>query len=143
MLLTLHSNFNSSCQDYQGQIASTCSSKALMCTNYLALNFYFINNNYAQLYQYTQLEVTPNFYAVGSMPCTSKMSVNLLVQKLLTKQKIDKINTSQEFCISASGELSYLCKAQPLLSSIYCFALKKQNKHKQAYVCSEDLIINS
>ena len=41
--------------------------------------------NFAQLYPYTQLEVTPNFYALYSAAYISKLSVILLAQKLLIK----------------------------------------------------------
>jgi len=40
---------------------------------------------YTQLYQYAQLEVTTNFYADCSTLFTSKISLNLLVQKLLVE----------------------------------------------------------
>ena len=39
-----------------------------------------------QLYQDTQLEVRPNFYSVCSALYTSKLSVNLMEQKLLIKR---------------------------------------------------------
>ena len=63
-----------------GSISSTCLHAAFMCPNAL-----FHQQYYTQLYQYTQLEVTPNFYTVHSMPCTSKIIVNLLVQKLIVQ----------------------------------------------------------
>ena len=34
------------------------------------------------IYLYTQLEVTPNFYTLHSMPCARNIRVNLLLQKL-------------------------------------------------------------
>ncbi len=44
----------------------------------------FHQQYYAQLYQYTQLEVMPNFnFNFSSMLCTSKININLLAQKLL------------------------------------------------------------
>ncbi len=44
----------------------------------------FHQQYYTQLYQDTKQEVTPNIYVVRrSMPCASKISANLLVQKLL------------------------------------------------------------
>ena len=46
----------------------------------------FNQQNYAQFYQYTQLEVTPNLYAACSTLCASKISINLLVQKLLIER---------------------------------------------------------
>ena len=46
----------------------------------------FHQKNYAQLYQCTQLEVTPNFNSVCSMPCASKIRVNLLGQKSLIER---------------------------------------------------------
>ena len=42
-----------------------------------------ISPNCTQLYQYAQLEVTPNFYNVRSMLCTRKINTNLLAQILL------------------------------------------------------------
>jgi len=45
----------------------------------------FHQQYYAQLYQCTQLEVTPNFYDVLCTQCTSKISLNLLSKKLLVK----------------------------------------------------------
>ncbi len=42
----------------------------------------FHQQNYPQLHHYTQLENTLNFYAVYPMLCASKISINLLVQKL-------------------------------------------------------------
>ena len=41
----------------------------------------FHQQNYTQLYVSPQLEVTPNFYALCSTPCTINISINLLVQK--------------------------------------------------------------
>ena len=38
-----------------------------------------------KFYQYTQLEVMPNFYALRSVPYASKLSVILLAQNLLIK----------------------------------------------------------
>ncbi len=38
-----------------------------------------------QLYQYTQLEATTNFYAVYSMLRTRKISINILAQKMLVE----------------------------------------------------------
>ncbi len=49
----------------------------------LALNLYFTNKYYVQLYKYTQQEVMPQILWVCSTPCTSKISLNLLTQKLL------------------------------------------------------------
>jgi len=49
------------------------------------LNFTFTNNTNAQLYQYTQLEVVPNFYSVRSMASVRKISVNLLALRLLAE----------------------------------------------------------
>ena len=46
----------------------------------------FHQQNFAQPYQYIQLGNTPNFYAVHSVLCTSKFSINILAQKLLIKQ---------------------------------------------------------
>ena len=43
----------------------------------------FCQQNSAQLYQYTQLEVTSTFYALFSALYTSKFSVNPLAQKVL------------------------------------------------------------
>ncbi len=43
--------------------------------------FLFQQQYYAQLYRNTQLEVTPNFYALLSTPCTSKIGINVLLQK--------------------------------------------------------------
>ena len=57
-------------------------------TNAPAVFFYAIQihqQNYAQLYQNTQLEVTSNFYAVLSAPYASKFNVSLLVPNLLVK----------------------------------------------------------
>ena len=45
----------------------------------------FHQQNFAQLYQYTQLEVTYNFYAEWSAKYASKFSINLLALKLLVK----------------------------------------------------------
>ncbi len=45
-----------------------------------ALQFHQLN--YAQLYQYTQLEFTLKFKAVHFMLCISKIGINLLAQKL-------------------------------------------------------------
>ncbi len=42
--------------------------------------------NYAQLYQYTQQEVTTTFYIIDSMLSAGKISKNLLVQKLLIER---------------------------------------------------------
>jgi len=57
--------------------------------NMLTLSFYacissaaqLLFHLFAQLSQYIQLEVTPNFYAVRTMPCPSKISINLLERK--------------------------------------------------------------
>ena len=43
----------------------------------------FHKQNFAHIYQYTQLDVTPNFYALRSAPYVSKLSVILQAQKLL------------------------------------------------------------
>ena len=48
-------------------------------------NIQFYQQICTQLYLCTELEVTPNFYALHSMPYDRKISVNLLVQKLLIK----------------------------------------------------------
>ena len=45
----------------------------------------FHQQNCTQLYHHTQLEVTPNFYALCFTLCTRKIIVNLLAQKLLVK----------------------------------------------------------
>ena len=45
----------------------------------------FHKQNFTKLYQYSLLEITPNFYAVHSVPYASKSSVNLLTPKLLIK----------------------------------------------------------
>ncbi len=42
----------------------------------------FQQQNYTQIYHYTKLEITLNFYAVRFTPCASKIGVNLLAQKL-------------------------------------------------------------
>jgi len=42
------------------------------------LHSQFYAQYYTQLYQYTQLEVTPNFYTLNFMLCASKISANLL-----------------------------------------------------------------
>jgi hypothetical protein len=65
--------------------------------NMLTLSFYkhncsgakldlFDQQNYAQLYQYTQLEVTTNYYIIRLMLSVSKININLLVQKLLIER---------------------------------------------------------
>jgi len=43
----------------------------------------FHRQNFAKVYQYTQLEVMPNFYTLHSMLWASKISLNLRAQKLL------------------------------------------------------------
>jgi len=46
----------------------------------------FHQRYFTQLYQYTQQEFISNFHAIHSMPCASKIILNLLAQKLLIKQ---------------------------------------------------------
>jgi len=41
--------------------------------------------NYSKLYQKTQIEVLPNFYVLRFMPWTSKIRVNILLEKLLVE----------------------------------------------------------
>jgi len=65
--------------------------KAFTRTNALALNFY-ITNNYAQLYQYTQLEVPTNCYAISSFLFVSKISVNPLAQNLFLTPGVNFIS---------------------------------------------------
>jgi hypothetical protein len=50
--------------------------------NALALTFYFINNTTPKFTD-TDIEVTPNFYALHSLHFARKMSANLLTQILL------------------------------------------------------------
>ena len=74
------------CQEWQA-------GSGLNFINMLTISFYaqkccgaqllFHQQNYAQLYQYAQLEVMPNFYKVRFTPCASKISLNLLAQKPL------------------------------------------------------------
>ena len=62
----------------------------LMCSFYLCTccvaQLLVHQQNYAQLYQYSQLEVKSNFYAPCSTPFASKISVNLQVQRLITER---------------------------------------------------------
>ncbi len=46
----------------------------------------FHQRYFTQLYQDTQQEFIFNFHAIHSMPCASKIILNLLAQKLLIKQ---------------------------------------------------------
>jgi hypothetical protein len=107
-----------------GSISSTCSLAAFLHANALVHSTCILQQYYSQLYLYTQLEVTANFYAVQlfssvghiapflvsrgpnfsqkgkvkakkiafagpyvatscSMACVSKISINLVAQKLL------------------------------------------------------------
>jgi len=65
-----------------GTISLTFLTPAFTCANALAFNFYF---TYNRLSQHTQLQVTPNFYVIRSMTCANKISLNLLMQNLLTE----------------------------------------------------------
>ena len=53
-------------------------------THRVCLN-HFHQQNLAQLYQYTQLEVTPNFSTLPSLLYASKFCINLQAKKLLIK----------------------------------------------------------
>ena len=55
------------------------------CASSLFYAIQFHQQNYAQLYQNTQIDVTSNFYAVLSAPYASKFNVSLLVPNLLVK----------------------------------------------------------
>lgn len=68
----------------------------------MALNSYL----YAQLHQYTQLEVTLNLYATRSTWCANKIMVNLLAQKLLID--IDEIDTRLLFCSALMVAIPWL-----------------------------------
>jgi hypothetical protein len=54
----------------------------------LGAQLLFHQQYYAQLYQYTQREGTPNFYIVQSMLCTGKIIKNLQVQKAACKMLV-------------------------------------------------------
>ena len=58
------------------------------CTKKLLIKCWrtqFQQQNFAQLYQYTQLEVMPNFYILRFVLYASKFSIKLQAQKLLIK----------------------------------------------------------
>ena len=48
-----------------------------------AIQFY--KQKCTQLYLYTNLKVTPNLYALYSIPCSKMISVNIITQNLLVK----------------------------------------------------------
>ena len=53
------------------------------CSLVQKMPFIFTNKNARRpLYEYTNLEVMTNFYVLRSMPCTRKIRLNLLAQKL-------------------------------------------------------------
>jgi hypothetical protein len=59
------------------------SAHVLLCGFFSTIQFH--QQNYLQLCWYTQREFTLNFYPVCFTPCTSKIGINLLAQKLLIK----------------------------------------------------------
>ena len=74
--------YSNAVRDRYRLVSSTClhSENSGKCSHAKLL---FHQQYYNQLFQFTQLEITPNFYAVRSTLWTSKISVNLLAQILL------------------------------------------------------------
>ena len=62
----------------------------------------FHQQNFLQLYQYTQLEVMFNFYALISAPYTGELRVILLAQKLLIKWWLNQSQAVLTFRLTTS-----------------------------------------
>jgi hypothetical protein len=76
----------------------------------------FHQQNYAQLNHYAQLENMLNFYTVSPKLCSSKISINLLAQKLCVKcwwNWLPHLKTKHTFAFRFFHRESHLC----LLSS--------------------------
>ena len=84
-----------------------------------------------KFYQYTQLEVMPNSYALCSVPYTSKLSVILLAQNLLIKW--------WQSCNQSSISPSLWCKVKMR----WCMALVKNVSPTELYPTLLDHTIRS
>ena len=70
---------------FLGSIIPTHWHKAQMRRHTKMMLLQFHQQNCTQLYQHTQLKVTPNFHTFCSIPCPRKIFINLLTHKLFVK----------------------------------------------------------